>query len=1000
MSINTWITTTSNTLISLKEDIALLDDLLRIEDRIAAFRRLEVEDAFDLLALLVAGPDPDQEQALAAIGIEADALRALGRRFLANLDEQDIEEFQQLLSSFTQLASMSPEQPAERVWPLLDESREGERQVPGNLALRMNAAIGLRMALQPLAALPPGVAPDAHKHAVLKLALAGQLIHGSSFGLAGRGSRLDGSLEGAGSAAIEFYFRHLPNRRVGDALLIDLRRLTSPFSVGELQQRLVRENLSALRLRVNHRTRLSGKVGLTRDLDVGDWLIGKAGVGATFDFRKTLAGDFEYLVHSDGAGNLVVKIRRLAEAGKQSTATLDLSLDLSGWAQRVYPQIRDRLGQLGELVQEVEPLLPGQSEFRDLLSGALAEQLGDFPHKTEVLQGLGLIDGGEPLGTRFEEALLDRIESSRKLWTGSLASRADEVTAELINGLPVSADLRNKLNGPLGKALTKGLGRLDKSLDERLGALLKGRQYKAVVEKLNRLGHRVDEGLRSIGDRVAAVTGPLREELDGLQQRLNSLKGLFNDASKAKILMALSAMMREQKSDELDLNLVIDPDHDDAQKVLDELFGADIDGLFSRLFDDEGHPKPPGSSAILQVDGSSTRYASMFDQRGFATVLFGYGLSGQTTLSAEARMVVDAHGNIQILSKGEFAKAYKSLHDERELQIVDVMELASAGRNNSVSLSTQLSMTDEDLKPGEVKAFFRSAEKAGLLMPGTADRAVAGLDDSQLKAGRLDVGMSLSREQLWRMLGIDRPQGGLAQQSPVNAERVFGIASRNMAEICTAQPPTRDLIDRLEMLRRELPGFGVDLGGDLASMIDGMTRERRTEAAKWLEHLHGERRDEVFNSQRALAWVEARRVAVLGCHGSCTGAAAGGDDGFRILPAGPGQTRNEQFGLLDAIEGMRKACFALQSTPRPDVAELRRQQTGIAHAFKSWFVWQEDFPRWWMLNAKEIRPLTLAFFKTLGELAMAPDDARPLLSAAITLKGPQGEDKKRIPLTD
>ena len=79
---------------------------------------------------------------------------------------------------------------------------------------------------------------------------------------------------------------------------------------------------------------------------------------------------------------------------------------------------------------------------------------------------------------------------------------------------------------------------------------------------------------------------------------------------------------------------------------------------------------------------------------------------------------------------------------------------------------------------------------------------------------------------------------------------------------------------------------------------------------------------------------------------------------------------------------------------------MRLQQREIAKAFKSWFIRQEDLLHWWLLNSKEIRPLTLAFFKTLGELAMAPDDPRPRLSASITLKGPQDEDKKRLPLTD
>ena len=998
MSIDSWLITSSDRLVSLKEDIAFLEHLLQIEDRIADFRSLEVEDAFDLLQVLVIGPTQEQTAALTAIGIDPKILSSLGKRFLKNLDEQEIEEFQLLLSNFAMLTTPGQEKPVEQVWPLFDQSRNGERLLKGGLQLRLNAAFGLRLTIQALADLPQNVAPDVHKSAVLRLSLSGQLTLGSELAIAGAGANLGVSAQASGSASVDYFYRHLPNRRVGDALLIDLRRLTSPFSISLLQQRLLQDNLAAIKLRIKHQTSLNGKVGFVQDLQISEWISGKAGI--TFDFSKSIAGDFDYLIQAGDDGNLVVEVKRLATSAEASTLSLGLSVDLTEWAGRVYPQICERLGALGDVVNEFEALLPGRGDFRSILGKSLAEALGGFDHKEEVLQGLGLIVGDQEPTALLEKILLDKLESSRRLWTGDARERADEIAAALVNDLPVSTDIRNKLSGQLNEALENGLGKLDKALDDRLRTLLKGANYKRFAGKLNMLGHQVDDTIGKVDDRIVKVKEPVKEELDNLQRQINKLKALFSDASKAKISMTLSALMREQKTDSLDLSLTINPNHADAQAVLDALVRADINTIFRRIVDPNGKLAPDSNGPIVSASGTSTRYASMLDERGFATVLFGYGLSGKTRITADAKLVVDAHGNIQALTKAEFKKQYKSFHDDRELQIIDVMELATASRTNSISLATNLSMTDEDLTPGEAMDFFRSAERAGLLAAGTAEKARVHLSSTNLKSGRLDVGMSLSKEQLLRLLAIDKPEAKLADQAAIDTETVFRVARRNMAEICTQQPPSRDLIERLAMLREQLPGFGVDLGDDLEGMIACMTRKRFTEADKWLENIHADQPHEILNSGNALSWARARYVAVNGCHGTCSAGESQPRTTLERLDEDrvAGDTQNEQSGLLDAIEGMRKVYFSHQLVQQMDVACLRQQQADIGMAFKTWFVWQGDFPRWWMLNTKEIRPLTLAFFRTLGELSQAPGEALPMLSAAITLKGPQGEDKKRIPL--
>ena len=176
-----------------------------------------------------------------------------------------------------------------------------------------------------------------------------------------------------------------------------------------------------------------------------------------------------------------------------------------------------------------------------------------------------------------------------------------------------------------------------------------------------------------------------------------------------------------------------------------------------------------------------------------------------------------------------------------------------------------------------------------------------------------------------------------------------------------------------------------------------MTRDRFKQSDKWLEHIYDDQLSELYQASNALSWIRARYVAVHGCHGDCSGKI------HQNLPANPGldsdygDTQNRQYGLIDALNSMREVFYWDVNL---ELEKLREQQSEIGHAFKSWFVWQAGFPKWWMLNTKEIRPLTLALFKTIARLAQTEDAEEPVrLSAALTLKGEQGTGRKRIVLT-
>lgn len=981
-----WLTTTANRMIDLDQCAGFLRDLLSIEDHRLNFSELGLDGAMEVIHQLCVAPTQRLLDRLREIVPDVEELRERAEQFL---EEEAPEEIRFLFVSFEALKQRQDAR-AEYSWPLFDRQATREDFPTGQLLLKLNTAIGLNQTIQAVATLPYGMVLDPQKPETLRIAMGGSLELGQTLSAAIPSAPLSAQVTTslAGESGIELFYRHLSERRIGEALLFDLGRLVSPFSIDSLRQGFFYGNLAAVRFTANHSTSLGGQVGLAQDSAFSRLVGGE--VGVRFGFKKSLAGEFEYLIHPTGAGNqMALKLRRLAQQQDDQNTALGLTLVLHGWAAKVYPMIRDKLGEAEKILHQIDGLIPGQTVFREKLGKALTNALDDFDYPEELLLALG-ITTDQDLGEAVKNALLDEIETSRRLWQGDLQERSEEIKAELLNKLPVSTDLRNRLDGKLHQALLQGLEQLWQALDEQIGKIVSGPKFSEFAERLKRLGHPVDKRIRKTDKRIEAVTGPVRRELDRLQKRLIELKNRFTDASQAKISMGLESISREEVSRDLNLSLVFDPHHKQAQSLLREMLTADLDAVFDKIrVWQQGEQDGP----ILVASGSMTRYTRLMEETGFVCVLFGNGFSGRTHIDADAKLVVDAHGNIQCLSKMEFNRLYKGMHDERELQIVDALELAVARVTKSLSLAVNLSLTDEDLTPTEARAFFQSAEQVGLLQSGTAEHAMTALSLNTLRSGRLDIGMSLNKRQLLRLLQLNDEHENLAEQ-PFDGERVLRVAVEQVAAICTLQPPNTSLLETLAQLREKLPEYSVSVGDDLQEMILCMTRDRFKLSDKWLDNIYGDQLSTIYQASNALSWVRARYVAVKGCHGDCRGRMR------QVLPrnlvqeADYGDTQNRQYGLVDALQWMREIlCWDVNL----ELETLRIKQNEIGRAFKSWFVWQEDFPKWWMLNSKEIRPLTLAFFKTLAQLAQTDDAEQPLqLSASLTLKGEQGADRKRI----
>ena len=228
--------------------------------------------------------------------------------------------------------------------------------------------------------------------------------------------------------------------------------------------------------------------------------------------------------------------------------------------------------------------------------------------------------------------------------------------------------------------------------------------------------------------------------------------------------------------------------------------------------------------------------------------------------------------------------------------------------------------------------------------------------------------------------------------------RLLETSAREVAAIVAGQPPDPLMRDGIRALQETMSNNSVDLGSSIDAFIINMDRDRYRDAAKVL--------GDIFTTSKEfglLNWGRARHVAALGFVPEACQIPNDDHLAFEAI-ASPDYlsdceraSENRQFGLVDVFEKMRAVYLACnETTPKKDVDYYITMQHEIGKAFKSWFVWSKDIS-WWFLNKKEVRPLTLALFRTLGVLSREEGHALRL-SASLTVQNATGT-RRRINLT-
>lgn len=988
----TWLMLNDEKSTKLGDDIRLLESINTLNDCASRLQldRYGIEDTPEVLRRLIAGRDDrEMEGLLHRLDIDARELRWLIERFLkAQLSRHIPDEIETLALKFGELKQTGDTDPYR--WPLIDSGFSPSSSALPDLSLVLTAQGQLQAHLELKASPPPppaesedhrlpsGVLANPYRPAILRIALSGEATLQGALQSSGTSANISLGASGQGDAAMEFYFAHALSRRVGGALVVDLKALTSHPNITRISslQQLLAGHLQALRVEANHQLRFDGKLGFNLPLGASGALV-SANLEPSFRFDLTESGRFEYIVsRADDGVTLAVQIRRVTASVREWERALEAKVDMSRWASDAFPVIRDYLGRAADVVEQIQGFLPGEHFFQEHIKNALTKAIAHSPYKTDLLSVLGFEPGAD-LTQVIEQKLLPRVTTVANGWGEELREEATALAWELIDRLPInlSQEGRKALQSTLDSELKRELERLRERLEGRLDELIRGHQLQDLTAALASMGHQVSAADTSL----QRLLEPVRQTLQQAQQKLAEVAPYFEQAASAKVSAKFKALSREENSQGLDLTLQIDPrDEARAQRALDQLISGRLDQVIADLNSSD-------SESVRITGGKFERYQRLMDESGFEIVLFGFGFSSGITSDAQTRIIIDPQGDIQVISTLEWEKRYgnQRRQESRSLSIVNAYSLAVAKKSRSATLGISLQVTDQELHPKEVAPFLGSAEEIGLLPPGTRERGVAALE--RVTSGQLMLSMTLTQPQLLRMLQLDSDQIDSDQidSDQIDSDRLLRIAAPRMIDVARAAPNGKRFIEQLSKVRDYIddPSFKISIGDRPEDLIIDLTPQFDQRARRWIGDVDGDGdgyQGNIPDALRVLDWAQARRRAVIGCRQECVE-----------------REENQQLGLLDTLEALREIYLA---NPDQGVSYYNEQQKAVGRGVENWFHWpqeQGESLMWWLLGREEIRPLNLALFDVLRTLARGHGEGVIMLDAVLTLD----KGKRRIPLT-
>jgi hypothetical protein len=574
----------------------------------------------------------------------------------------------------------------------------------------------------------------------------------------------------AANFALEYYFA-VPDQKSIYALAIGERlgKLVDPFDFNSVWDGFAGSDLAGVHYEFSGSTNVNVAVSVAAAADLGAAI--NANLGATISVGFKLDGKYFLTMRagpraSDGSRQIIATLSRQKSSASDLGLKLGLTVDFSSIARKVHAVLADALGEWDKILKEVTPYLsPGtflQGQAGKLIEKEAKALIKDARLRAALVRDLqGVIGIGEPTDSELVDWVTGQLTGAldaAQEWAKEKSKAAASLVDNLGRGLPAFAqdEIRTKLAGSADKLVDAAA----KELADKVAALF-AKDSRALDQALQRLDATAGKAVKTVDDALAGI----RAIIDRYDKLFRKVVEATEDAARAKLSVAIQIEESRLGSTTIEVKGTFLRRSEGARDIFRALTRGDFNSLL-KLFD-VSHDGVDFS--LDSADSSLRRYSGSTEKVGVEVVLFGFGITGSELLSAEAEVLVDGTGKVQVDAKASLKKRFKGLDAEREIELVSTFSLVwaralatappSADRN--IGLAVTVGHIDDGLKRKEVERFVGSLVEAGLvgqpalmLAGDTFTRWIGNPGSNGRLVGALQLKLALDRKGLAQMLSI------------------------------------------------------------------------------------------------------------------------------------------------------------------------------------------------------------------------------------------------------
>ena len=570
----------------------------------------------------------------------------------------------------------------------------------------------------------------------------------------------------SGKAAVSVNFKHPQQKRVLDALSVDLP------AVARLDDPACLLDAGAFR---SATLAVSGKVRLGAKLRAGKSLVGSFDVSGAPVSCKVQAA-LSYAVDWTRTGGFRLGIRRLkgdklrlrlteTQHGK-STRSLSLGaqMRIRGLRKAVAP-VMERIAALPE---GLEDLAKTYSDPSAILEREFKSRMKTLDAPAQAMLGVVAGDGdADEAVDALAGAIVGAARARSGNWTDMLEGKVDGVVEKALDAVEVTPDRRVELAGVIRKKTREALADLEGGLREKLKAALEEDVGAgAITEALARFTGQRDAALDAMDASAATLIEPLKNLLARYRALEERIGGAVEAVEKEKLAVRYARSVSRQSKTQALLVFDLDPRDAQAAALYRQMLTGDFAAAMTAGMD--------GASTAITLKDSV--FKRVFDDRsasGITFNLFGLELASRRELSATLKVEHDLGGQIDVFeAEGAVAREKAGFGESQSMRVGSLMHFLTAP-NAPDAFVVQLNYTDDNMKPRELREYVRSLEDAGLIAEGATLR-LAELDEDFGAPGgerplRIDTRLALSHEVI-RKIGR------------VNEKRITSVAIRKQLE--------------------------------------------------------------------------------------------------------------------------------------------------------------------------------------------------------------------------